>query len=146
MTVLLHGASLARGGLCRHRQVVKTRWGHRVAFHRARSRGSLVRGTNGPSNGVVPWLKTLDSSVAAVNEGGRQKGAACVYLKSWHADIEEFLELPQHLAEQVRAIMTEAVEAETTFALDTLAEGVPGLTRALTRASKPRRPRHHLFR
>jgi ribonucleoside-diphosphate reductase alpha chain len=64
-----------------------------VAFHRVRSRGSLIRGTNGLSNGIVPWLKTLDASVAAVNQGGRRKGAACVYLESWHADIEEFLEL-----------------------------------------------------
>ena len=64
-----------------------------VAFHRVRSRGSLIRGTNAFSNGVVPWLKTLDSSVSAVNQGGKRKGAACVYLESWHADIEEFLEL-----------------------------------------------------
>ncbi len=45
-----------------------------VAFHRVRSRGSLIRGTNGLSNGIVPWLKTLDASVAAVNQGGRRKG------------------------------------------------------------------------
>ncbi|MBK9180368.1 MAG: ribonucleoside-diphosphate reductase subunit alpha [Acidimicrobiales bacterium] len=64
-----------------------------LAFHRVRSRGSLIKGTNGLSNGIVPWLKTLDSSVAAVNQGGRRKGAACVYLETWHADIEEFLEL-----------------------------------------------------
>src|SRR5690606_41570272 len=59
-----------------------------VSFSRVRSRGSLIRGTNGHSNGIVPWLKTLDSSVAAVNQGGRRKGAACVYLEPWHADIE----------------------------------------------------------
>ncbi len=64
-----------------------------LAFHRVRSRGSLIKGTNGLSNGIVPWLKTLDASVAAVNQGGRRKGAACVYLETWHADIEEFLEL-----------------------------------------------------
>jgi ribonucleotide reductase alpha subunit len=58
-----------------------------------RSRGSLIRSTNGHSNGIVPWLKTLDSSVAAVNQGGKRKGAACVYLETWHADIEDFLEL-----------------------------------------------------
>ncbi|HUC15170.1 MAG TPA: ribonucleotide reductase N-terminal alpha domain-containing protein, partial [Acidimicrobiales bacterium] len=61
-----------------------------LAFHRVRSRGSLIKGTNGLSNGIVPWLKTLDASVAAVNQGGRRKGAACVYLETWHADIEEF--------------------------------------------------------
>lgn len=64
-----------------------------LAYHRVRSRGSLIKGTNGHSNGVVPWLKTLDSSVAAVNQGGKRKGACCVYLESWHADIEEFLDL-----------------------------------------------------
>ncbi len=64
-----------------------------LAFHRVRSRGSLITGTNGHSNGIVPWLKTLDASVAAVNQGGKRKGAACVYLEPWHADIEAFLEL-----------------------------------------------------
>lgn len=64
-----------------------------LPYHRIRSRGSLIRGTNGLSNGVAPWLKTLDSSVAAVNQGGKRKGACCVYLETWHADIEEFLEL-----------------------------------------------------
>jgi len=64
-----------------------------IAYHRVRSRGSLIRGTNGHSNGIVPWLKTLDSSVSAVNQGGKRKGACCVYLETWHADIEDFLEL-----------------------------------------------------
>ncbi|MEE9417632.1 MAG: ribonucleoside-diphosphate reductase subunit alpha, partial [Acidimicrobiales bacterium] len=64
-----------------------------VAWHRVRAKGSLIVGTNGLSNGIVPWLKTLDSSVQAVNQGGRRKGAACVYLETWHADIEDFLEL-----------------------------------------------------
>ena len=64
-----------------------------LAYHRVRSRGSLIAGTNGKSNGIVPWLKTLDASVAAVNQGGRRKGACCVYIEPWHADIEEFLEL-----------------------------------------------------
>jgi ribonucleoside-diphosphate reductase alpha chain len=64
-----------------------------LAYHRVRSRGSLIESTNGHSNGIVPWLKTLDASVAAVNQGGKRKGACCVYLETWHADIEEFLEL-----------------------------------------------------
>tara|TARA_R110002096_G_scaffold299503_2_gene493989 strand:+ start:62007 stop:64454 length:2448 start_codon:yes stop_codon:yes gene_type:complete len=64
-----------------------------LAFHRVRSRGSLIESTNGHSSGIVPWLKTLDSSVSAVNQGGRRKGACCVYLESWHADVEGFLEL-----------------------------------------------------
>ncbi|WP_432923107.1 ribonucleoside-diphosphate reductase subunit alpha [Microbispora sp. CA-135349] len=73
-----------------------------VAWTRVRSRGSLIRGTNGLSNGIVPWLRTLDASVAAVNQGGRRKGAACVYLETWHADIEEFLELRDNTGEESR--------------------------------------------
>lgn len=73
-----------------------------VAWHRIRSKGSLIRGTNGLSNGIVPWLKTLDSSVAAVNQGGRRKGAACVYLETWHADIEQFLELRDNTGDHNR--------------------------------------------
>jgi len=73
-----------------------------VAWHRVRSRGSLIRGTNGQSNGIVPWLKTLDASVAAVNQGGRRKGACCVYLETWHADIEEFLELRDNTGDEAR--------------------------------------------
>ncbi|MBG0831147.1 ribonucleoside-diphosphate reductase subunit alpha [Planomonospora sp. ID67723] len=73
-----------------------------VSWTRVRSRGSLIRGTNGHSNGIVPWLRTLDSSVAAVNQGGRRKGAACVYLETWHADIEEFLELRDNTGEDAR--------------------------------------------
>ncbi len=73
-----------------------------VAFHRVRSRGSLIQGTNGHSNGIVPWLKTLDSSVAAVNQGGKRKGACCVYLETWHADMEEFLELRDNTGDEAR--------------------------------------------
>lgn len=73
-----------------------------LAYHRVRSRGSLIRGTNGLSNGIVPWLKTLDSSVAAVNQGGKRKGAACVYLETWHADIEDFLELRDNTGDEAR--------------------------------------------
>ena len=73
-----------------------------IGFSRVRSRGALIRGTNGQSNGIVPWLRTLDSSVAAVNQGGRRKGAACVYLEPWHPDIEEFLELRDNTGEDAR--------------------------------------------
>ena len=73
-----------------------------VAWHRVRCEGSLIRSTNGLSNGIVPWLKTLDSSVAAVNQGGKRKGAACVYLESWHADIESFLELRDNTGDDAR--------------------------------------------
>jgi ribonucleoside-diphosphate reductase alpha chain len=73
-----------------------------VAFSRIRSRGSLIKGTNGHSNGIIPWLKTMDSSVAAVNQGGKRKGAACIYLETWHADIEEFLELRDNTGDEAK--------------------------------------------
>ena len=87
-----------------------------VSFSRVRSRGSLIKGTNGHSNGIVPFLKTMDSSVSAVNQGGRRKGAACVYLETWHADIEEFLELRDNTGD----------EHQRTFNLN-LANWVPDL-------------------
>ena len=83
-------------------QLSKFAGGIGVAWSRVRARGSLIKGTNGKSNGIVPWLKTLDSSVAAVNQGGRRKGAACVYLETWHADIEEFLELRENTGDEAR--------------------------------------------
>ena len=73
-----------------------------IAWSRVRSRGALIRGTNGQSNGIVPFLRVLDSSVAAVNQGGRRKGAACAYLEPWHPDIEEFLELRDNTGEDAR--------------------------------------------
>jgi len=73
-----------------------------LAFHRVRSEGSLIRATNGLSNGIVPWLRTLDASVAAVNQGGKRKGACCVYLESWHADVESFLEMRDNTGDQAR--------------------------------------------
>lgn len=71
-----------------------------LAYHRIRSRGSLIEGTNGHSNGIVPFLKTLDSSVNAVNQGGKRKGACCVYLESWHADIKDFLDLRENTGDE----------------------------------------------
>jgi ribonucleoside-diphosphate reductase alpha chain len=73
-----------------------------LAYHRVRSRGSLIQATNGKSNGIVPWLKTLDSSVSAVNQGGKRKGACCVYLEPWHADVEEFMELRDNTGDEAR--------------------------------------------
>ncbi|MEU4160493.1 ribonucleoside-diphosphate reductase subunit alpha [Actinoplanes sp. NPDC026670] len=73
-----------------------------IAWSRIRGRGALIRGTNGKSNGIVPFLKTLDAGVAAVNQGGRRKGAACVYLEPWHPDVEEFLELRDNTGEESR--------------------------------------------
>jgi len=100
-----------------------------LAYHRVRSRGSLIESTNGHSNGIVPWLKTLDASVAAVNQGGKRKGACCVYLEPWHADIEEFLELRDNtgdeakrthnlnLANWIPDLFMKRVEADTTWSL-----------------------------
>ncbi len=83
-------------------QLSKFSGGIGVSYSRVRSRGSLIRSTNGHSNGIVPWLKTLDSSVAAVNQGGKRKGAACVYLETWHADVEDFLELRDNAGDDAR--------------------------------------------
>jgi len=83
-------------------QLSKFSGGIGLSWSRVRSRGALIRGTNGKSNGIVPFLRTLDASVAAVNQGGRRKGAACVYLEPWHPDIEEFLELRDNTGEDAR--------------------------------------------
>lgn len=73
-----------------------------LAYHRIRAHGSLIRGTNGKSNGIIPFLKTLDSSVSAVNQGGKRKGAACIYLETWHADILDFLQLRDNTGDDQR--------------------------------------------
>ncbi len=73
-----------------------------IAYSRVRAQGSLIKGTNGKSNGIVPFLKTLDASVAAVNQGGLRKGACCVYLEPWHSDIEDFLELRDNTGDDAR--------------------------------------------
>jgi ribonucleoside-diphosphate reductase alpha chain len=73
-----------------------------ISWTRVRGRGALIRGTNGLSNGIVPFLRTLDASVAAVNQGGRRKGAACVYLEPWHPDVEDFLQLRDNTGEDAR--------------------------------------------
>lgn len=83
-------------------QLSKFSGGIGQSYSRIRSRGALIRSTNGRSNGIVPWLKTLDASVAAVNQGGKRKGAACIYLETWHADIEEFLELRDNTGDEMR--------------------------------------------
>jgi ribonucleoside-diphosphate reductase alpha chain len=67
-----------------------------------RASGTLIRGTNGLSNGIIPFLKVFDSSVHAVNQGGKRKGAAAVYLEPWHADIEAFLELRNNAGAEER--------------------------------------------
>ncbi|MFN8936229.1 MAG: ribonucleotide reductase N-terminal alpha domain-containing protein, partial [Pseudomonadota bacterium] len=60
---------------------------------RVRALGSYIKGTNGKSQGVVPFLKVVNDTAVAVNQGGKRKGAVCAYLESWHLDIEDFLDL-----------------------------------------------------
>jgi len=67
-----------------------------------RSSGALIKGTNGLSNGIIPFLKVFDSSVHAVNQGGKRKGAAAIYLEPWHSDIESFLELRNNTGSEER--------------------------------------------
>lgn len=73
-----------------------------ISYSRVRSFGSLIKGTNGKSSGIIPFLKTLDSSVAAVNQGGKRKGAACIYLETWHADIPKFLLLRNNAGDEAQ--------------------------------------------
>jgi ribonucleoside-diphosphate reductase alpha chain len=73
-----------------------------ISYTRVRSRGSHIKGTNGLSNGIIPWLKTLDASVAAVSQGSKRKGACCVYLETWHSDITDFLELRDNTGDEAR--------------------------------------------
>ncbi|MNX63798.1 Ribonucleoside-diphosphate reductase 1 subunit alpha [compost metagenome] len=67
-----------------------------------RGSGSVIRGNNGVSSGLVPFLKVLDSSVHAVNQGGKRKGAAAIYVQPWHPDIEAFLELRNNTGAEER--------------------------------------------
>ncbi|SFP33112.1 ribonucleoside-diphosphate reductase class II [Nitrosomonas cryotolerans] len=67
-----------------------------------RAMGSRIKGTNGKSQGVVPFLKVVSDTAVAVNQGGKRKGAVCAYLESWHLDIEEFLELRKNTGDDRR--------------------------------------------
>jgi ribonucleoside-diphosphate reductase alpha chain len=69
---------------------------------RVRALGSHIKGTNGESQGVVPFLKVVNDTAVAVNQGGKRKGAVCAYLESWHLDIEEFLELRKNTGDDRR--------------------------------------------
>jgi ribonucleoside-diphosphate reductase alpha chain len=62
-------------------------------WSRVRSMGTHIKGTNGKSQGIVPFLKVANDTAVAVNQGGKRKGAMCAYLETWHLDIEEFLDL-----------------------------------------------------
>jgi len=67
-----------------------------------RALGSYIKGTNGKSQGVVPFLKVVNDTAVAVNQGGKRKGAVCSYLETWHLDIEEFLELRKNTGDDRR--------------------------------------------
>ncbi|MEW5966819.1 MAG: ribonucleoside-diphosphate reductase subunit alpha [Pseudomonadota bacterium] len=67
-----------------------------------RAMGSRIKGTNGKSQGVVPFLKVVNDTAVAVNQGGKRKGAVCAYLETWHLDIEEFLDLRKNTGDDRR--------------------------------------------
>jgi ribonucleoside-diphosphate reductase alpha chain len=83
-------------------QISKWSGGIGIDWTPVRASGALIKGTNGKSNGIIPFLKVMDSSVHAVNQGGKRKGAAAVYLEPWHADIEAFLELRNNTGAEER--------------------------------------------
>jgi ribonucleoside-diphosphate reductase alpha chain len=67
-----------------------------------RALGAYIKGTNGKSQGVVPFLKVVNDTAVAVNQGGKRKGAVCAYLETWHMDIEEFVELRKNTGDDRR--------------------------------------------
>ncbi|OUD12361.1 ribonucleoside-diphosphate reductase subunit alpha [Thioflexithrix psekupsensis] len=67
-----------------------------------RGMGSLIKGTNGQSQGIVPFMKVANDTLIAVNQGGKRKGSGCAYLETWHIDIEEFLELRKNTGDERR--------------------------------------------
>lgn len=71
-------------------------------WSRVRGMGSHIKGTNGSSQGVVPFLKVANDTAVAVNQGGKRKGAVCGYLETWHIDVEEFLELRKNTGDERR--------------------------------------------
>ncbi len=71
-------------------------------WSRVRAMGAYIKGTNGKSQGVVPFLKVVNDTAVAVNQGGKRKGAVCAYLETWHLDIEEFLELRKNTGDERR--------------------------------------------
>ncbi|HJN38182.1 MAG TPA: ribonucleoside-diphosphate reductase subunit alpha [Gammaproteobacteria bacterium] len=71
-------------------------------WSQVRGQGSYIKGTNGESSGVVPFLNVADATAIAVNQGGKRKGAVCAYLTTWHMDIEEFIELRKNTGDDRR--------------------------------------------
>jgi len=71
-------------------------------WSQVRALGSHIKGTNGQSQGVIPFLKVANDTAVAVNQGGKRKGAMCAYLETWHLDIEQFLELRKNTGDDRR--------------------------------------------
>ena len=67
-----------------------------------RSTGSYIKGTNGQSSGLIPWLKIFNDTLVGVNQGGKRKGAGCSYLEPWHIDVEDFLDLRKNTGDDRR--------------------------------------------
>lgn len=82
--------------LCKWAGAVGTDWTY------VRSKGSLIKGTNGHSQGIVPWIKIFNDAAVAVNQGGKRTGQLAAYLEIWHVDIEEFLELKKNTGDERR--------------------------------------------
>lgn len=83
-------------------QLSKYAGGLGVDFTSVRGTGSHIKGTNGESLGIVPFLKIMNDTALAVNQGGKRRGVVCVYLETWHNDIEEFLELRKNVGDERR--------------------------------------------
>tara|TARA_Y100000004_G_scaffold8918_1_gene9833 strand:+ start:4163 stop:6622 length:2460 start_codon:yes stop_codon:yes gene_type:complete len=73
-----------------------------VDWSSVRSTGSYIKGTNGQSSGLIPWLKIFNDTLVGVNQGGKRKGAGCAYLEAWHLDVEDFLDLRKNTGDDRR--------------------------------------------
>jgi ribonucleoside-diphosphate reductase alpha chain len=84
-------------------QISKNAGGIGISFTKVRSKGTYIAGTNGTSNGIIPFLKIYNETARAVDQGGgKRKGSIAIYLEPWHADIEDFLELKKNSGEETK--------------------------------------------
>ncbi|HBP20903.1 MAG TPA: ribonucleoside-diphosphate reductase subunit alpha, partial [Planctomycetes bacterium] len=90
------------GGIRDNAMLAKFSGGLGNDWTRVRGMGARIKGTNGRSQGVVPFMKVANDTAVAVNQGGKRKGAVCAYLETWHIDIEEFLELRKNTGDDRR--------------------------------------------
>ena len=89
-------------GIAENAQLSKYAGGIGNDWTQVRAMGAHIKGTNGDSQGVVPFLKVANDTAVAVNQGGKRKGAVCAYLETWHMDVEDFLELRKNTGEERR--------------------------------------------